>query len=605
MLRTHNCGQLTINDLNTEVTLCGRVDTVRKLGGMTFIDLRDRYGITQIKIDPAQCHADLDQLAQSLKNEFVIKIQGRVIKRPEGMANNSMITGAIEVQPTTLTVLSTSKELPFPINQDQTQANEDLRLEYRYLDLRRSAMQQNLITRHKITKEIFSFFDAENFLYIETPTFIKNTPEGAREYVVPVRNKPGNFYVLPQSPQQLKQLSMVAGLDKYFQLARCYRDEDLRGDRQPEFTQLDLEMSFVEQEDIVSLLERHFLHLSKILFPAKKLTFSPFQRMTWDESMEKYGIDKPELRTQALQLIELTDRAHKSDFAVFKNANCIKAIVADKIFTRSEIDNKITPPLLQKGSKGVAYLIFDGDEIKGPVSKFFSPELLKELQEKTGFGPGKTIFFQAGNRQETCSMLGFLRTMLIKELNLLEGKEDELAFAFVVDFPLYELDENGNLDAAHQPFTKPKDKDLEFVKSMGEKLLSGESLSETDKQAMIQLRADCYDLVLNGYELGSGSIRITDPELQKSIFAILGLSDAQIQERFGHILTAFSYGVPPHGGFAYGLDRVVMIYQNQPNIREIIAYPKNGKGEDLMLHAPSTIDEKILKDLGISFTESA
>lgn len=599
MLRTHTCGQLTSEHLNSEITLCGWVDTMRKLGGMTFVDLRDRHGITQIKFDPSHCQAQLTTMAEGLKNESVIQVKGRVIRRPDGMHNKDMKTWDIEIQPTELHIFSKAWELPFSINHENP-VSEDLRLEYRYLDLRRQTMQSNIQARHRITMEIMRYFDSQGFCYIETPTFVKNTPEGSREYVVPVRTHPGQFFVLPQSPQQLKQLSMVAGMDRYFQIARCYRDEDLRGDRQPEFTQLDLEMSFVQQEDIIDLIEKHFTQMTKQLFPHKTLKSEPFARMSWQEAMDQWWSDKPELRTESMRLIDVTEIMKNSDFGVFKGADCTKAIVVPKLYTRSEIDNKLTPMMVQKGSKGVAYLMLDQWELKGSIAKFFTGELGQHLISKLGLQEGQTAFFQAGRWQETSELLWFLRNHLIKELNLTAGKEDEMAFAWVVDFPLYEYDhETGDFAATHHPFTKPKDEDIPFVLEVGNKILAGGTLSDEDKAKLAMLKADSYDIVCNGYEVWGGSIRIITPELQTAIFAILWLNQQQITERFGHLIKAFWYGVPPHGGLAYGLDRLVMLYQNMPNIREVIPYPKNGRGEDLMLHAPSSLEDGLLKDLGI------
>lgn len=901
MLRTHTCGQLTSRELGQTVILAGWVDTVRKLGGMTFVDLRDRHGMTQINFDPSQTNADLVERVAKLRLESVVQITGVVIARPAGMTNAEMVTGEIEIQPTELVVLSEAGELPFSINHENA-VSEELRLEHRYLDLRRASNREMLRLRHRLTIDIMNFFDREGFTYIETPTFVKNTPEWAKEYIVPTSSHPGKFFVLPQSPQQLKQLSMVAGVDRYYQLARCYRDEPLRWDRQPEFTQLDLEMSFVEQEDVLELLERHFkqiwrneegkrseeskknlsdtelldllpsrkeyqdlseqndqnvwwwwngqqhityigdthqndtahpefqqivsdfrvrdnytswlkrviiwesivwwdittreesyinastpglltalakesnseyicpeplredecVHLEKYFNPEqilcayvirtheqylrmqktnpdmskrfqhkrikniatrywlqhileekdlssfvkevlsyeiniddrnhlrdhinpylsnsilneisyrlndlrdirilksiqhyrnegysifiwyglghliahkkalekichtwinkkiwwdikkqKTLIYSPFLRMTRDECMNIYGIDKPELRTQAMKLIDLTIRGKASDFGLFQSAEVIKAICVPKVYSRSEIDKTIIPLAQQKGAKGVAWLSYSlTDGWKGSILKFFDEKKLDELKTILTFTPtfypegttsfwegGFTLFFQTDTRQHSVEVLWFLRNYFIKDLNLLAGKENELAFAFVTDFPLYEVDpETGDFASAHHPFTKPKLQDIPFVIWLGQKVLEGWHLSREDKQGLADLRADCYDLVLNGYELGSGSIRITDPVLQTSIFAILGLTQEQITDRFWHMLKAFSFWVPPHGGFAYGLDRVVMIYAGKPNIREVIPYPKNNQGVDLMLRAPGEVDEKILEGVGI------
>lgn len=601
MLRTHTCNELTLDHINTEVSLCGWVDTIRNLGGMIFIDLRDKYGITQIKIDPDQCHHDIQAFVSELTLESVINVKGRVIKRPDGMHNKAMNTGAIEIQPTMLTMLSKAQELPFVINFDHT-INEDTRLTYRYLDLRRWQMKQNLTFRHKIVVEIINFFDQQGFEYIETPHFVKNTPEGSKEYLVSTRSHPWKFFVLPQSPQQLKQLCMVAWCDKYFQIAKCFRDEALRGDRQPEFTQLDLEMSFVEQEDIIKLVEHHLITMTKKLFPHKKIVSEPFERMSRHDAMNIYGSDKPELRTKEIQLIDLTQRWKQSSFNLFQKADYIKAICVPKLYNRSEIDKHFVVLAQQKGAWGLARLSYDGTERKWSILKFFDQQALEELKNlATPTSDQFTLFFQADQRQTCVEVLGFLRNYCIKDCGLLKGKDDEMAFARVVDFPLYEFDPtSGEFWSAHHPFTKPKNENIPTLLAMGQKILSGWSLSQEDKTILASLKADSYDIICNGYELGWGSIRITDPKLQTAIFAILWLTQSQITERFGHLIKAFNYGVPPHGGLAYGLDRLVMLYQNMPNIREVIAFPKNWQGEDLLMQSPSTVDLETLKEFGIT-----
>ena len=562
---------------------------------MLFIDLRDRYGITQITLDPAKVNFELPEI----KAEYVLQVEGKVIARPDTMINKDMITWEIEVEPTKISVFSTCKELPFSVDHENP-VGEDLRLEYRYLDLRRKTMKENAVMRHKIVMETMNFFDKKEFLHLETPTFVKNTPEGSREYVVPARFEPGKFFVLPQSPQQFKQMLMVAGFDKYFQIARCYRDEDPRGDRQPEFTQVDFELSFVEQQDILELIEEYFMHLSAKFYPNKKIKSEPFPVLTWKEAMDLYGIDKPELRVDNFTFHEVTEWAKKSDFTVFQQAPCVKALVLPKEMGRSEVEKKYESLAKSFGSKGMPWLCLTKEEgLKGSIAKFIDEKALEELKQLTGATEGTTIIFQADTWLKACEYLGKLRIEAIKQLDLLKGKEDELAFCFVVDMPLFEEGDDGELGATHHPFTKPTDKDIEFVKKLGNKIANGEKMTDEEREQLMEVKSDSYDIVLNGYELGGGSIRIHDAELQHAIFALLGLSEQQIQERFGHLLKCFAYGVPPHGGCAFGLDRIVMLYQNMENIREVILFPKNQKYRDLMLNAPSDIGEGLIHELGL------
>ena len=489
--------------------------------------------------------------------------------------------------------------MPFSVDHENP-VGEDLRLEYRYLDLRRKTMKENAVMRHKIVMETMNFFDKKEFLHLETPTFVKNTPEGSREYVVPARFEPGKFFVLPQSPQQFKQMLMVAGFDKYFQIARCYRDEDPRGDRQPEFTQVDFELSFVEQQDILELIEEYFMHLSAKFYPNKKIKAEPFPVLTWKEAMDLYGIDKPELRVDNFTFHEVTDWAKKSDFTVFQQAPCVKALVLPKEMGRSEVEKKYEFLAKSFGSKGMPWLCLSKEEgLKGSIAKFIDEAALEELKQLTGATEGTTIIFQADTWLKACEYLGKLRIEAIKQLDLLKVKEDELAFCFVVDMPLFEEGDDGELGATHHPFTKPTDKDIEFVKKLGNKIANGEKMTNEEREQLLEVKSDSYDIVLNGYELGGGSIRIHDAELQHAIFALLGLSEQQIQERFGHLLKCFAYGVPPHGGCAFGLDRIVMLYQNMENIREVILFPKNQKYRDLMLNAPSDIGEGLIHELGL------
>lgn len=565
---------------------------------MTFIDLRDRYGITQITCDPSKMTFGLPEI----KSEYVLQVKGKVVARPENMINREMITGKIELEPTKIEVLSGCRELPFSVDHENA-VGEDMRLEYRYLDLRRKTMKDNVIMRHKLYMETMKFFDEKGFLHLETPTFIKNTPEGSREFVVPARFEAGKFFVLPQSPQQHKQMLMVAGFDKYYQMARCYRDEDPRGDRQPEFTQVDFELSFVEQQDILELMEQYCKLLAKKYYPTRPIKSDPFPVLTWKEAMDTYGIDKPELRVENLKFVELTERAKTSEFWLFKEAACVKGMVVPKEMGRSEIEKKYEGFVKNKGSKALPRLCFTKAEgVKGSIAKFFDPSALEELKKLTGIQEGETIFFQADTWLNACNFMGMLRNEVIKELELTKGKENELAFCFVVDMPLFEEGDDGELGATHHPFTMPSKEDVAFVKELGKKLSAWGTMNAEERARLLEVKSDTYDMVLNGYELGGGSIRIHDSELQHAIFALLGLSEEQIQIRFGHLLKCFQYGVPPHGGCAFGFDRIVMLLQKMENIREVIIFPKNQKYRDLMLNAPSEIDDDLLHSLGLDIT---
>jgi len=565
---------------------------------MTFIDLRDRYGITQVTVDPAKLNLTLPEI----KSEYVLQITGEVIARPENMINKDMSTGDIEIYPSEVKVLSVCKDLPFSIDHENP-VGEEIRLEHRYLDLRRQGLKNTIINRHKLYMETMKIFDEKEFLHLETPTFIKNTPEGSREFVVPARFEPGRFFVLPQSPQQHKQMLMVAGFDKYFQLARCYRDEDPRGDRQPEFTQVDFELSFVEQQDILDIIHDYFVHITNTLYPNKTIIAEPFPVLTRYDAMNLYGSDKPELRTEAMQFVELTDWAKTSEFGVFKSAETIKGIVVPKEMGRSEIEKNYEAYIKWYGSKWLSYLSFGVDWVKWSIAKFFDEAKIAELKQLANIQEGDTIFFQADNRHNVVVRLWMLRNKFIADLKLLEGKENELSFAFVVDFPLFEIGDDGSLWATHHPFTKPKDEDIPFVKELGQKIAKWGKLSDEELQKLLSIKADCYDIIINGNEAGGGSIRIHDTALQSSIFSLLWLNEQQIQNRFWHLLKCFEYGVPPHGWCAFGFDRIVMIYQNVENIREVIIFPKNQKYRDLMLNAPSEIDEELLTDLWLKIIE--
>ena len=595
MLRTHTCWELNSSHLWETVTLTGWVNKARNLWGMTFIDLRDRYWITQVTFDPSKAWFELPEI----KAEYVLRITWKVISRPENMINKDMATWEIEIEPTTIEVLSSCAELPFSIDHENA-VWEDLRLEYRYLDLRRKTMKENVIMRHKLFLETMNFFDWKGFLHLETPTFMKNTPEGSREFVVPARFEPGKFFVLPQSPQQHKQMLMVAGFDKYYQMARCYRDEDPRWDRQPEFTQVDFELSFVEQQDILDLVEEYFLHITKKYYPQKTIKQEPFPVLTREESMNKYGIDKPELRVKNMEFVEFTDWAKATEFSLFKEANTVKAIVLPKALGRSEVEKKYECYIKSYWSKALPRLAFTQEWVKGSIAKFCDEKAIEELKKIANItSDDVTILFQADEREKCCTLLWMLRLQAIKELNLLEGKENELGFSFVVDMPLFEVWDDGSLGSTHHPFTKPKDEDIPFVKELWKKLSEWGKMTEEERERLLKVKSDSYDITLNGYELWGWSIRIHDRELQHAIFAILWLNEEQIQVRFGHLLKCFKYGVPPHGGCAFGFDRIIMLYQNMENIREVIIFPKNQKYRDVMLNAPSEIDDDLLHSLWI------
>lgn len=598
MYRTHTCWELNKSNAWNIVTICWWSNKIRNLWWMTFIDLRDRYGITQVTFDPNKCKFDLPEI----KSEYVLQITGEVIARPDNMINKEMTTGEVEILPTEIKVLSTCKELPFSIDHENP-VGEELRLEYRYLDLRRQLLKNNMIVRHKLFVETLNFFDKQWFLHIETPTFVKNTPEWSREYVVPARFDPGKFFVLPQSPQQLKQMLMVSGMDKYFQLARCYRDEDPRGDRQPEFTQLDMEMSFITQEEVLKILEDYCTYINNNIFPHKTIIQNPFPVLTRQEAMDSYGSDKPEFRIKELTLQALTDRSQTTDFSLFKDSPCTKAIVVNKEYWRSEIEKNLLPLLQSFGSKGLPYLTFTAEGPKWSVFKGLTPENIESLQRITWAKQWDTVFFQIGEREKVVNRLWVLRNKLIADLWLLADKKDDVSYSFLVDFPLFELGSDWSLWAVHHPFTKPKDEDIPFVKELGKKISEGWSMTEEEKTKLLTIKADCYDIIMNWNELWWWSIRIHDKDLQHAIFAILWLSNEQIKNRFWHLLKCFEYWVPPHGWCALGFDRLVMIYQNLENIRDAIAFPKNQKYRDLMMESPSEIDDALLDELWLKVIE--
>ena len=575
MYRTYTCGSLRVENVNERVTLAGWVQKVRNLGAMTFIDLRDRYGITQIVVEehsPAQAR----EAASRLGREFVVQVTGRVVERSS--KNPKMPTGDIEVAAEQVNILNEALTPPFTI-EEVSDGGDDLRMKSRSLDLRRPPLQRNLILRHKMAQEIRRFLDAEGFLEIETPYLVGSTPEGARDFVVPSRMNPNQFYALPQSPQTLKQLLMVAGYDKYFQIVRCFRDEDLRADRQPEFTQIDCEMSFVEQEDILEVFERWAKHMFHAVMG---IDFTePFRRMPWIEAMEKYGSDKPDLRF-GMEFSDLTELAKGHGFSVFDNAEYVTGFAATgcATYTRKQIDaltEYVKRP--QVGAKGLIWLRVEESGIKSSIDKFFTPEQVRALAERCGAKAGDMVFILSGPKFKTLTQLCALRLEVAQQLGLRDPKK--FAPLWVVDFPMFEWDEETQrFYAMHHPFTSPKPEDYEYL--------------ESDPG---RVRANAYDFVCNGTEIGGGSIRIHDAKLQARIFKCLGFTPERAQEQFGFLMNAFKYGAPPHGGLAFGFDRLCSLFGGSDSIRDYIAFPKNNAGRDVMLDAPSYLDQSQLDEL--------
>lgn len=583
-MKTNNCGELNLSNIDQEVTLSGWVDCVRDLGGMIFIELRDRTGFFQLVSDP-QKNPEIHKVFEKIRNEYVITIKGKVTRRPEETYNEKLPTGQVEVYPEFVEILSEAKPVPFVLDDDSV--SEDVRLKYRYLDIRRPQMFNNLKLRHKVVQAVRNYFDNNGFLEVETPILINTTPEGARDYLVPSRVQPGKFYALPQSPQIFKQLLMVGGVERYYQVAKCFRDEDLRADRQPEFTQIDLEMSFVEQKDIIELVEGLLVEGFKAAGVEVK---PPFKQMTWQEAMDKYGSDKPDVRF-GLELFDIGDIIMESEFEIVKKTLEAGGIVrgiripGGASYSRKEIDD-ITKLAVSFGAKALANIIYNEDgTAKSPVLKFVSEEQAKLIQERAGAEAGDIIFFVADKPKLVYDIMGRLRLHFGKKLNLID--ESKHALLWIVDFPMFEWsDEEERFMAMHHPFTSPCLDDLD-------KLDSGD---------LGQVKSVAYDIVYNGTELGGGSVRIHSPEVQKKIFKALKLTDEDVQRKFGFMVNALQYGTPPHAGLAIGLDRWIALLCRCESIRDVMAFPKNSAAKDLMCNAPTEADYKQLRELYIKST---
>lgn len=583
MERTHHCGQITAANIEEKVVLKGWVQKRRDLGGLIFIDLRDRSGIVQVVFNP-EVSAEALQIAEKVRSEYVLEVTGTVVARAEGTINPNLSTGEIEIKATQLEIINAAKTPPFAIA-DDVEITEELRLKYRYMDLRRPVMQETFKLRHNVTKEIRNYLDEHGFLDIETPMLTKSTPEGARDYLVPSRVHPGEFYALPQSPQIFKQLLMVSGFERYYQIVRCFRDEDLRADRQPEFTQVDIETSFLEIKDIIELAENMMVRVMKevkgINIPA------PFKQITYKEAMDRYGSDKPDTRF-GLELVNVSDVVEGSDFKVFAQTvadggavKAINVIGQAENFSRKDID-KLTEFVKVYGAKGLAWMKVEADGLKGPIAKFFEGEVGSSLSEQLQAKAGDLLLFVADKPNVVADSLGALRLKLGKELGLID--ESKFNFLWVVDFPLFEYDADANrYVAAHHPFTMPKWEDVDML--------------ENDPA---NARAQAYDLVLNGYELGGGSMRIYKKDIQERMFKALGFSLEEAHAQFGFLMDAFEYGTPPHGGIALGLDRMVMLLAGRNNLRDTIAFPKTASASDPLTNAPSPVGEHQLDDLKLA-----
>lgn len=586
MYRTHTCGELRLADASKKVLLAGWVQRVRKLGGMTFIDLRDRYGITQLMVDE-KTPENIRLAAEKLGREFVLQVEGVVVER--ATKNSKIPTGEVEVSPLALRVLSAAELPPFTI-EDESDGGEELRARYRYLDLRRNPVKNALMLRHRVAQEVRKYLDAQNFLEIETPFLIKSTPEGARDFVVPSRIHHGEFYALPQSPQTFKQLLMVAGYDRYFQIVRCFRDEDLRADRQPEFTQVDCEMAFVEREDILQTFGGMMQHLFRHVLGA---AFDSIPRMTYASAMRDYGCDKPDVRF-GMKVKELTQQVQGKGFAAFDSAAYVGGICAEGCagYTRRQLDELtewVKRP--QLGAKGLVYARLTEDGVKSSVDKFYTPDELKQVAAALGAGPGDLILVLAGDKKQTLSALCELRLEMGDRLGL--RRQGEFAPLWIVDFPLLDWDDEAKrFYAMHHPFTAPQPDDLPLF-------MSG------DREALKSVRADAYDFVMNGVELGGGSIRIFDAAIQQQMFKVLGFTPEDAEYKFGFLTNAFKFGAPPHGGIAFGFDRLCSMFGGSDSIRDYIAFPKNNAARDAMIDSPSHIDDAQLKELGIEVGEKS
>jgi aspartyl-tRNA synthetase len=581
--RTHNCGELREEHIGQEVVLNGWVDTRRDLGGLIFIEVRDRYGVTQVVFEPT-FNEEAHTSAKELRSEFVVSIEGTVRKRPEGTENPSLATGLVDVMVKKLVILNEAKTPPFPIK-DDIDTSEDVRLKYRYLDLRRPVVQKNLLMRHKMYQIARKYFDENSFIEVETPVLMKSTPEGARDYLVPSRLHKGKFYALPQSPQQYKQLLMVSGFDRYFQVVKCFRDEDLRADRQPEFTQIDLEMSFIDQENIFEIVEG----LMKIFYKEiwNKDLQLPIPRLPYDIAMEKYGSDKPDLRF-GLEMITLNEVFANTTFKVFQDQAANNGIITGMVapgcgeYTRNQLD-VLTDFVKKLGAGGLIWMRVKENDIEAPIAKFLSDDEKKNLVAKLGAKPGDLIFILSGPKSKALQIMGFLRLEMAKRLELVKP-DSEPKLLWITDFPAFEWDEQSKrYQAMHHPFTSPRIEDIHYM----------------DSGELGKVKARAYDLVLNGSEVAGGSIRIHNADLQAKMFKAIGISNEDAEYKFGFLMNAFKYGAPPHGGVAFGFDRLAMIFAGESSIREVIAFPKTASAVSLMDDAPSTVDEDQLKELHI------